>query len=221
MLRWHRALQDGSILDDKSTAKLYGHHAAEPGGTWYGYGWVTEEAPWGATIITHNGGNPYFFADYLRFPEDDVVIYLWTTSRQARLKDLSRPLASIVYGGPVPALQPPPPPLMAIDTNTPVGAVAARMLEIVVGDAPGLRAELIGETIHPELLDKHGATKIADLAASVREEIGDYRLLGIRQYPDDRVDIEFDTVQGVFALELGLQDRQGPMVRSIGLRIGD
>ncbi len=221
MLRWHRALQDGSILNETSTAKLYGQYAAEPGGSWYGYGWVTEETPWGATLVTHNGGNPYFFADFLRFPEDDIVIYLWTTSRQARLMDLGRPLASIVYGSPVPALSPPPPSLVAIDANTPVGAVAARMLEIVVGDDAELRGELIRETIHPELLDSHSAAEIAKLAASVREELGDYRLLGIRQYPDDRVDIEFDTVQGVIALELGLQDHERQMVRSIGLRVGD
>ncbi|HNP65095.1 MAG TPA: serine hydrolase domain-containing protein, partial [Woeseiaceae bacterium] len=111
MLRWHRGLQSGRILDEGAVAKLYGKYASEPGGTFYGYGWSIEETPWGATLITHNGGNPYYFADFLRFPDDDIAIYLWTTSREGRLKDIGRPLASIVYGGPTRSIPPPQPAL--------------------------------------------------------------------------------------------------------------
>lgn len=237
MLRWHRGLQAGQILDDASTAKLYGKYAPEPGGTYYGYGWSIEETPWGATLITHNGGNPYYFADFLRFPDDDVAIYLWTTSREGRLKDIGRPLASIVYGGQTPLIPPPLPALLPTGSGTaaaegtyaakwqlpgsPRAEVAAQMLELVLTDDSQLRNALIDKTIHPALLEKRGAAAIVDLAAAVRNELGDYRLLGIRPYPDNRVDLEFDTVQGIMALELDLDEGHGLKVRGIGLRVGD
>ncbi len=237
MLRWHRGLQNGSVLNATATTKLYGKYASEPGGTFYGYGWSIEETPWGATLITHNGGNPYYFADFLRFPDDDIAIYLWTTSRDGRLKDIGRPLASIVYGSPTPSIPPPPPKLVRVGSApeaapdsyaakwqlpaTPQAEVAAKMLEIVLTDDNAVRDTLIDETIHAALIEKRGAASIVDLASVVRSELGDYQLLGIRSYPDDRIDVEFDTVQGVMAMELSLDDDGGLKVRGIGLRIGD
>ena len=235
MLRWHRGLQDGRILGDDATAKLYGRHAPEPGGTFYGYGWSIEETPWGKTLITHNGGNPYYFADFLRFPDDDVAIYLWTTSRDRRLMDIGRPLASIVYGGAAPEIAPPPPALVRVGSGpagtpaarwqlpaTAAGQIAARMLDVVFAGSADERRALIAETIHPALLEKHDADAIAGLAETVHDELGEHRLLGIRPFPDGRVDIEFDTVAGVMALELGLDsDADELKVRGIGLRVGD
>jgi len=235
MLRWHRGLQDGQILDEDSTDRLYGRYADEGGGTFYGYGWSIEETPWGATLITHNGGNPYYFADFLRFPDDDIAIYLWTTSRERRLKDIGRPLASIVYGGAAPSIEPPPPELVRVGSApvapagsaaakwqlpaTPVSEIAAQMLNVIDDDA---RLVWIERTIHPALLEKHGAQAIAELAERVRQDLGDYRLLGIRPFPDNRVDIEFDTVQGVMAVELGLDaDGDELKVRGIGVRVGE
>ena len=221
MLRWHRALQAGTVLTGETVARLYGKYAEEPGGTWYGYGWSIEDTPWGATLIAHNGGNPYFFADFLRFPEDDIAIYLWTTSRENRLKDIGRRLAGILYGDPVPILPPPVPARESLAADTPGGAVAARMLDIVFGEAAESQESLIRKTIHPALLDKRGVAGIAEVAAAIREHLGEHRLLGMRRFPDGRIDVEFDTVQGLMALELSLEDEDGLMVRSIGLRIGD
>ncbi len=221
MLRWHRALQDGALLSAETVARLSGKYAEEPGGTWYGYGWSIEDTPWGATLVSHNGGNPYFFADFLRIPDDDIAIFLWTTSREGRLKDIGRRLAGILYGDPVPDLPPALPDRQPLDADTAEGAVAARMLDIVLGEDAALRDRLIPETIHPALLEKRDAAGIAEAAATIREHLGEHRLLGIRRYPDGRIDVEFDTVQGLMALELGLEDHDGLMVRSIGLRIGD
>ena len=99
--------------------------------------------------------------------------------------------------------------------------VAARMLEIVLTADSAVRNTLINETIHSALIEKRGAASIVDLASVVRNELGDYQLLGIRSYPDNRIDVEFDTVQGILAMELSLDDDNGLKVRGIGLRIGD
>lgn len=236
MLRWHRGLQSGRILNEASTEKLYGKYAPEPGGTFYGYGWSIEETPWGATLIAHNGGNPYYFADFLRFPDDDIAIYLWTTSHENRLKDIGRPLASIVYGGATPSIPPPPPELMRVGSGSeatpgsyaakwqlpavPQAEVVARMLEIVFTDDGTKQNTLIEATVHPALLGKRGAAGIIEVAAAIRNELGEHQLLGVRPYPDQRIDIEFDTVQGIMAIELSLENDGEPKVRGIGVRIG-
>ena len=96
------------------------------------------------------------------------------------------------------------------------------MLNVIFAGSAEERSALINETMHPALLEKYGVDAIAGLAENVREELGDYRLLGIRPFPEDRVDIEFDTVQGVMAVELGLdKDADELKVRGIGLRVGD
>lgn len=104
MIRWHRALSGDRVLSEASKRKLYGKHVEEGGGTWYGYGWSIEPTPWGEAVA-HNGGNRFYFADFVRFPESDVAIFLWTTSRVGRLKDLARPLARIVFTGEVPEIR--------------------------------------------------------------------------------------------------------------------
>ena len=108
MLRWHRALASDAILPEAARAKMIAKHADEGGGTWYGYGWSIEPTDWGR-LITHNGGNPYYFADFLRFLDSDVVIYYTTASRERRMRRLARPLARIVFTGEVPPLPQGPP----------------------------------------------------------------------------------------------------------------
>ncbi|MEM9131942.1 MAG: serine hydrolase domain-containing protein [Actinomycetota bacterium] len=81
MLAWHRALLGDDILDEAAKAKLYDRHVAEDpgGGEWsYGYGWSNVDLPDGGTLITHNGGNGIFFADFLRFLDDDLTILVAT-----------------------------------------------------------------------------------------------------------------------------------------------
>jgi len=80
MLRWCQALLDGRVLPPAALERLWAPHVEEgPGsGSFYGYGWVTLEAPGGLRVITHNGGNGIFFADLAIVPEKKVVIYLAT-----------------------------------------------------------------------------------------------------------------------------------------------
>ncbi len=81
MMAWHEALLGDEILDAEAKDKFYGRHVAEgaEGGPWYyGYGWSNVALPDGATLITHNGGNGIFFADFLRFVDEDLTILVAT-----------------------------------------------------------------------------------------------------------------------------------------------
>lgn len=155
MYRWHTALQGDSVLTQAAKIKMYTKHIDEGGGTWYGYGWSIEPTPWGE-MITHNGGNPFFFSDFLRFPDSDVVIYYSTASRERRMRDLARPLARIVFTGETAPLSPSSetPIRIAIDgplaaEGTPAkkwgfpasyrGTRAADLLEAITSDDPAFR----------------------------------------------------------------------------------
>ncbi|MDX1383017.1 MAG: serine hydrolase domain-containing protein, partial [Thermoanaerobaculia bacterium] len=68
--RWVVALRRGEVLEEESLRLLFGRHVDEGGGdSFYGYGWVTFELPSGETMIGHDGGNGYLFADLNLFPE--------------------------------------------------------------------------------------------------------------------------------------------------------
>ncbi|MCK7476742.1 MAG: beta-lactamase family protein [Candidatus Moduliflexus flocculans] len=78
MLRWARALLAGRVLAPESMKKLWAPHVSEGGDTFYGYGWSIAKAPDGAKIVTHNGGNGVFFADFAIVPDTGLVVFLMT-----------------------------------------------------------------------------------------------------------------------------------------------
>ncbi len=186
MLRWHRALMGDAILTAASKAKLYAKHAKEPGGTWYGYGWSIEDTPWGE-MVTHNGGNPYFFADFLRFLHDNVVVYYATSSRDHRMWRLARPLAQIVFTGEAPELEPPPPPLVAPGEGpappagspaarwrlpgTPAGLRAGELLSAVTTTDLAARRSFAESGFAPAMLERRGVDGLVGLLARMRGDL--------------------------------------------------
>ena len=79
MGKWHRALQDGTILSAQSTAQMHTPHAPWEEGdpNHYGYGWVVETGSEG-TPVNHAGSNGLFNATIRRYPADDILIMHWT-----------------------------------------------------------------------------------------------------------------------------------------------
>ena len=100
MLKWDQALRSGEILDPAATEKFYAKHVTEgPGApTFYGYGWAIFPTPMGTPLITHNGGNGIFFADFLRFTEDDLTVFLASNSAGEEFDRAAFDLAGLVLG---------------------------------------------------------------------------------------------------------------------------
>lgn len=86
MLRWDEAIMGDDVLDAAARAKYFAPHIPlgpmDDGGYAYGYGWQVIPTPMGTPLITHNGGNHVFFADLLRFVDQDVTIFLATNSSE-------------------------------------------------------------------------------------------------------------------------------------------
>ena len=102
MYRWHTALAGDEILSPRAKAKYYGRHIDEGGGrSWYGYGWSISDTPRGTTRIAHNGGNPYFSADFHRYVDEGVVLFVTSASSEFFIDPISSALAGIVFGEPV------------------------------------------------------------------------------------------------------------------------
>ena len=76
MYRWHQALIGDKILSNDIKERMYARRVKEGKNSksWYNYGWSLGDTPRGTRVIEHNGGNGVFFADFVRYVDDDVVI---------------------------------------------------------------------------------------------------------------------------------------------------
>jgi CubicO group peptidase (beta-lactamase class C family) len=98
LYKWHTALEGEKILSKAAKEKYYAPHIAESpeAVSFYGYGWVTQKTKRGTKLIWHNGGNPYFFADFRRYVDDNVVVIVATNSPMKSLeKELGQAIQSI------------------------------------------------------------------------------------------------------------------------------
>ena len=95
LYRWHRALQDGKVLDKAILALAY-----EPAKGPYGYGWELDSAA-GKKTVGHNGRMFGFEAKMLRVPGDDVFIVLLNNHSDGPWLDpIAKRMMAILYGQP-------------------------------------------------------------------------------------------------------------------------
>jgi len=108
MLRWHVALTGDTVLSAAEKEKMFHRQVREgPGAdSYYGYGWSIGEAAWGGRLIEHNGGNGTFFADFLRYVDDEIVVILSTNDSEVRGGKISHALGRLAHGEDVPLPKP-------------------------------------------------------------------------------------------------------------------
>ncbi|HUF66569.1 MAG TPA: serine hydrolase domain-containing protein [Gemmatimonadaceae bacterium] len=108
LYRWHRALESDVVLAAASRQKLFTPHAAEnpEGSSHYGYGWAVFTTPRNTRLIAHNGGNGYFFADFRRYVDENVVVILATNDASQGMEMVENRVLSALFSGRAPALPP-------------------------------------------------------------------------------------------------------------------
>ena len=74
LYQWHLALEGDAILPATERTKLFTPYVPTRGGDHYGYGWGIEETQRGTKVISHNGGNGIYSADFRRYVEEKTVI---------------------------------------------------------------------------------------------------------------------------------------------------
>lgn len=172
MYRWHTALAGTSLLSNGAKDTLFRRWVDEGGGSFYGQGWSIEDTPFGQ-LVTHNGGNPFFFSDFLRYVDRDVVVYFSTNSRDRAMRRLGRPLAQVALTGRVPDR--PAPAFTAVaaaSSPAPAGSVAARW-KLPAGSAAEAAARLlVPEVFAASLIERRGADALAELFGRMNGNLG-------------------------------------------------
>jgi CubicO group peptidase (beta-lactamase class C family) len=85
LYRWHRALTSNSVLAPKTKTIMETPYVKEnPRGTsHYAYGWGIFTSRQKTKIVAHDGSNEIYFADFLRYVEDEFVVIALTNVRKA------------------------------------------------------------------------------------------------------------------------------------------
>jgi CubicO group peptidase (beta-lactamase class C family) len=203
MHRWHRALLTDTVLDAKAKAKMYTPFADEGGGTHYGYGWSIEKTPYGR-LVTHNGGNPFFFSDFLRYLDRNVVIYYSTNSTERRMRRLARRLAQIVFTGTVPALPEKPAPTLTRIEGLPAapGSAAARwglpgtaeaeacarFFDTAAQKDASVRRQAIPTVFAPAAVERRGLEGLAELLERLHNDLVGMAVQGFEVRPGEGPD---------------------------------
>jgi len=102
MARWDAALNDSRVLTDSSRRKFMTGYVYEgPDGlSQYAYGWAVMKTSRGTRLVTHNGGNGIYVAEFLRFVDDHVTLFVTSTVSEYTATQAVRVIARIVFGQP-------------------------------------------------------------------------------------------------------------------------
>jgi CubicO group peptidase (beta-lactamase class C family) len=82
LYKWHIAINNNEVLTSKIIEIQETPHVAENEKitSHYGYGWAIFNSNRDTKIVAHNGSNGIYFADFIRFIHDDVVIIYLTNA---------------------------------------------------------------------------------------------------------------------------------------------
>jgi hypothetical protein len=102
MARWDAALNDNRVLTDSSRRKYMTGYVNEgpDGRSQYAYGWAVMKTSRGTRLVTHNGGNGIYVAEFLRFVDEGVTIFVASTVSELTATSAVRVIARIVFGEP-------------------------------------------------------------------------------------------------------------------------
>ncbi|MEL7206925.1 MAG: hypothetical protein AAGK32_01605, partial [Actinomycetota bacterium] len=154
--------------------------------SFYGYGWVSFPTPEGGWFHGHNGGNGIFFADFLRLPDQDAMIFVATNAVGAN-EDIAFQAAELLTGeeliGPScgPTEDPTNFPSATEFPDTPAGATAEATITILLGGDASARRAFVEAHVPASLAPGLSLDEQVDGLASIQEEFDglDYQGLHI------------------------------------------
>jgi len=101
MVQWELALRDELILD-RATVELMATAHVSGGGYGTGYGYGVFPTPRGTTMVGHDGSNDVFGADWRRYPDEDVMIFVASNDADLYAMDVAPQLEQLIFGEDVP-----------------------------------------------------------------------------------------------------------------------
>jgi hypothetical protein len=183
MYRWHQALLGDEVLDAAAKEAFYGRHTTEgPGASsYYGYGWAIFPTPWDTWLIAHNGGNGIFFADFLRFLDEDVTIFLASNAADTVEEDAALRIASAVLGDELA------PPSCGVDDlagleladgfpDTDAGATVAELFDVLEGAGDAAARTFVEDHVADALADGRSTQEMVGQLRSLQDELAGFEI---------------------------------------------
>ncbi|MBD3412901.1 MAG: serine hydrolase [Candidatus Aminicenantes bacterium] len=236
MYKWHKALEGTEVLGEKEKHLFYHPHVreGEDADSFYGYGWALFTTPRDTKLIAHNGGNPYFSADFLRYVDEDVVILVLANTNSYRAWKVSEALARVVFGYDYTLPEKPKPMDMESKTggtsneswglpDSITGRRSAAFLSAIHSQDPEKARRFIEQTLAPDFLEEFSLEEHLHQFQKMQEEIGEFELMGALKTGDYSVKLKLKskTSGQIFEVSLDLESAPPHKIIGIGIDIRD
>lgn len=232
MYKWHKALEGDTVLGEEEKKLFYHPHVREGEGadSFYGYGWAIFTTPRETTLIAHNGGNPYFSADFLRYVDEDVVIIVLANTNSYRAWKVSEPLARVVFGYEYTLPKKPDP--MEIGAGSAgswglpdsiTGNRSSAFLTAVDSQNLEKAKEFIMENFASGFLKEFSLDEHLRQFKKMQEEIGNIELIGAVKTSDYSVRLKVKSMSTgrIFKISLDLESTPPHKIIGIGVEVVD
>jgi len=234
IFQWHKALEGDSVLGEKEKELFYHPHVreGENADSFYGYGWALFITPRNTQLIAHNGGNPYFSADFLRYVDEDVVIIALANTSSYRAWKVSEALARIVFG--YDYTLPQKPESMDIESGTNetsnetwglpesvTGNRSTALLSALVSQDLQKTKTFIKENLAPEFLEEFSMEGHLRQFQRMQEEIGKFELVGAMKTGEYsvRLKVKSKSTGRIFQISLDLESSPPHKIIGIGVDV--
>lgn len=99
LYKWHKSLMNYYILSEVSKNKLYCPklRSDESETEIYAYGWDVTITSRNTRKVWHNGTNNIFYADFLRFIDEDIVIIMMSNKYHQNFNSLCNEISKIIF----------------------------------------------------------------------------------------------------------------------------
>ena len=100
LYKWHVALKNNVVLTSETRQVQETPYVAENDKktSFYGYGWAISQSNRDTKIVAHNGSNGLYFADFVRFIDDDlVVIYITNAFLGRESENVAREISKMIF----------------------------------------------------------------------------------------------------------------------------
>lgn len=181
LYKWHIALKNNVVLTSKTREIQESPHVAENENmtSYYGYGWAISKSKRETKIVAHNGSNGIYFADFVRFTDDDVVvIYITNAFLGSDSENVAREISKMIF-----------------DTNYNASPISKNIYELIhefMKTNPSINAEKLSAFLKNELKDEfndHAILNRLGYSRLKKEDKPDWALelfkLNVKLFPED------------------------------------
>jgi tetratricopeptide (TPR) repeat protein len=147
--------------------------------SYYGYGWAISQSNRDTKIVAHNGSNGLYFADFVRFIDDDVVvIYITNAFLGSESENVAREIGKMIFDSNY--------------TATPISRNIYELVQEFMKTNPSSNAEKLPDFLNKELnneLNDHAILNRLGYSRLKKEDKPDWALelfkLNVKLFPED------------------------------------